>query len=121
MTVDYRSHGGIHQVSVVWCPRILGNRLAHLSQDGPDSWALRDFITRRMIRNSPARNHASSNRTLFEIEAEVTQSEPPPFYPVERINDWALYLRLRTSALLGAFKDVGAPNPEFGDWQEMPD
>jgi hypothetical protein len=120
MPIDYRAHGGIHQVSIVCCPRILGNRLAHLSQDGPSSWALRDFITRRMIRNSPPPNRASSHHALAEIEAEVTYSEPPPFHAVEHLDDWALYLRLRTSAALGAFKKLQHPNPDFGNWEEMP-
>ena len=119
MPVNYTSHGGIHQVSVVCCPRILGNRLGHLSQDGPSSWALRDFITRRMIRNSPPPNRASSDRTLANIEAEVTYSELPPFYSIDHIDEWAQYLRLRTSAVLGAFRDVAPPNPEFGNWEEL--
>ncbi len=118
MPVQYRSHGGRHQVSVVCCPRILGNRLAHLSQDGPGSWALRDFITGRMIRNSPPPNRASSTRTLEEIEAEVTHSEPPPFYAVEFHQDWALYLRLRAMALFGSCGAEPA-DPEFGTWEEI--
>ena len=119
MPINYRAHGGVHQVSIVCCPRILGNRLAHLSQDGPSSWALRDYITGRMIRKSPPPNRSSSHHELTEIEAEVTYSEPPPFYAVEHLDSWALYLRLRTSAALGAFKDVQPPNPEFGNWEEM--
>lgn len=62
----YRRHGGIHQVAIVLCPEILGHRLGHLSQDGPGSWVLRDFVTRRMIRNSPPPNYASSSRMLAE-------------------------------------------------------
>ena len=127
MQIDYTAHCGKHQVSIVYCPRILGNRLAHLSQDGPNSWALRDFITRRMIRNSPPPNRASSHRMLGDIEAEVTWFEPPPAYRVEHRDEWALYLRLRTSAehvrfgisaVLEAL-DLSLPNPDFGDWEEM--
>ena len=120
MLVDcYKHHGGFHQVAIVYCPEILSKRLGHLSQDGdPDSWALRDFVTRRMIRNSPPPNPASSSRTLAEIEATVTYCEPPPFYSVKHVQDWALYLRLRSSVVLGTLHD-GAPNPAFGNWEEM--
>ena len=120
MLVDcYRHHGGFHHVAIVHCPKILGNRLGHLAQDGPDSWALRDFVTLRMIRNSPS--PASSSRTLAEIEAAVTYCEPPPFYSVEKVQDWELYLRLRTRAVLdvkGAL-DESDPNPAFGSWESM--
>jgi hypothetical protein len=54
INITYSPHGGNHQVSVVYCPAILGNRLGHLSQDGPDSWALRDFLTNQMLRNTRA-------------------------------------------------------------------
>ena len=53
MKPSYTAHGGRHFVAIVLCPRILGNRLAHLSQDGPNSWVLRDFITRKMLRRTP--------------------------------------------------------------------
>jgi hypothetical protein len=119
MPVQYTSHGGRHQVSVVCCPAILGNRLAHLSQDGPGSWALRDFITGRMIRNAPPPNRASSTRTLEEVEEQVTYSEGPPFYAVKHHRDWALYLRLRTMAVLGSCRAIERPNPQFGNWEEI--
>ena len=119
MPVDcYRSHGGKHQVSVVHCPEILGKRLGHLSQDGPGSWALRDFITGRMIRNSPLPNHASSSCKLAQIEAAATYSELPPFYRVDHVRDWAHYLRWRTSAVLGNC-DYSDPNPNFGKWEQL--
>ena len=74
----YSSHGGRHQVAVVHCPRILGNRLAHLSQDGPNSWVIRDFITGMMIRNSFRRcgfpAAARSGRVeLVSVDAKLLQ------------------------------------------------
>ena len=116
----YRHHGGSHRVAIVHCPEIFGNRLGHLSQDGnPDSWALRDFVTRQIIRNSPSSNHASSSHTLAQIEATVTYCEPPPFHSIEHVQDWELYLRLRSYAVLGTLH-CGDPNPAFGDWKDLP-
>ena len=120
MPIHYSPHGGNHHVSVVYCPHILGNRLGHLSQDDPNSWALRDFITGRMIRNTSSPNYpATSNQTLAEIEAEVIYSEVPPFYAVENISEWTTYLRLRTLAVLDLPLNEAPPNDEFGNWQPI--
>jgi hypothetical protein len=115
----YASHGGPHQVAVVYCPRILGNRLAHLSQDGPNSWAIRDFVTGKMLRNSPNANAATSRYTLAQIEAEVTWYEDPPFLSVKEVNDWRRYLELRTMAVLKTPPGTEPPNPRFGDWRPL--
>ena len=120
MPIHYSYHHGRHQVPVVYCPSILGNRLAHLSQDGPASWALRDFIIGQMIRNSPSPNLVSSTHSLAQIEAEVIYSEPPPFYAVENnVDDWAIYLRLRTMAVLVPPVSSEPPNPQFGNWRSI--
>jgi len=119
MPIHYDYHVGHHQVSVVYCPRILGNRLAHLSQDGPTSWALRDYITGQMIRNSTSPNAATSTHTLAQIEAEVIYSEPPPFHAVENVDDWATYLRLRTMTVLVPPVSSAPPNPQFGTWHPL--
>jgi hypothetical protein len=119
MPVSYSSHGGRHQVSVVHCPNICGSRLAHLSRDGPGSWALRDFITGQMIRSTPPPNAATSGHTLAQIEAEVVSSETPPFHSVENVADWATYLRLRTMATLALTPSTAPPNTAFGHWQPI--
>jgi hypothetical protein len=90
MPVHYSSLGGRHQVSVVCCPGIMGNCFAQLSQDSPNSWALRDFIAGRMIRKTPAPNEASSTRLPEEIEEPVTYSEAPPFYAGRHHRDWTV-------------------------------
>jgi len=119
MPISYTRHGGNHQVSVVYCPALCRDRLIHLSQDASNSWAVPDFIVRRMIRNAPPSNARTSDRTLAQIEAEVTYSEAPPFHSVEHVGDWAIYLRLRTMVVLRRDPDGTPPNPQFGDWQPM--
>ena len=112
----YSSHGGRHQVAVVHCPRILGNRLAHLSQDGPNSWVIRDFITGKMLRNSPSPNAATSRYTLAQIEAEVTYWEQPIFLSVRMVSEWKRHLEDRTRAVLRVPPGTTPPNPQFGYW-----
>lgn len=119
MSINYSSHGGRHQVAIVLCPRILGNRLAHLSQDGPDSWALRDFLSGQMIRNSPAPNHSTSSCTLAQIEAEVTYSELPLFLSLSRVSEWKSHLEERTLKVFGSPPSTEPPNPQFGYWRLM--
>lgn len=126
MPINYVPHTGIsrvydfHQVAVVYCPSILGNRLGHLSQDSSRCWVLRDFITGRMIRatDSPNGPASTSQRLLEEIEAEVLYSETPPYFSIENVNEWKTYLKLRSMAVLSRPLDEEAqPNPSFGDWQ----
>jgi hypothetical protein len=57
---------------------------------------------------------------LAEMEAEVTYSEPSPFYAIENLQEWALYLRLRTMPVFGGCRIIGTPNPQFGNWEEIP-
>jgi hypothetical protein len=112
----YSSHGGRHQVAVVHCPRITGNRLVPLSQDGPKSWVIRDFITGKMLRNSPLPNAATSWYPLAEIEAEVTYSEEPLFLSVAKVGEWKRHLEERTRAVLRIAPSSEPPNPRYGDW-----
>lgn len=115
----YRSHGGIHRVAIVWCPEICGERLVHLSQDSSRSWALRDFLTHKMIRNSPCHPIQSSNLRLADIENTVEYCEPPPFHNIDYVQDWTLYLRLRTMVVFSVREgrlDYSRPNPVFGTW-----
>jgi hypothetical protein len=116
MHVTYWNHGGRHQVAVVMCPAILGQRLAHLSQDSPDAWVLRDFITGVMIRKTPWDSTATSRLMLSQIEAEVTHCEEPLFVPVSEVEHWKRHLESRTRELLHRQPDTMSPNPEFGRW-----
>lgn len=119
MPISYNSHGGRHQVAVVHCPRICGDRLIHLSQDGPDSWVIRDYVAGRQLRRSPPPNASYSTFDLAQIEAEVVWSEVPPFHAWENSADWEPYLRLRTMAVLGCPPGTTPPNPHFGTWQPL--
>lgn len=127
MTISYVPHTGnqrqygFHQVSVVYCPEILGNRLGHLSQNGPRAWVLRDFITGLMIHatDSPNGPPSTSPHLLEDIEREVVFSEAPPYYSVENILEWKAYLKLRTMALLSRPPDEGLPEARFGNWQQI--
>ena len=116
MPIHYNNHGGIHNVAVVHCPTICGNRLIHLSQDALGSWVIRDYIRLQQLRCSPPPNASFSIFDLSQIEAEVVWSEEPPFHAWENIDDWEAYLRLRTMVVLGQ-PGTTPPNPLFGDWQ----
>jgi hypothetical protein len=115
----YSSHGGRHQVAIVHCPRIINGRLVHLSQDGPHSWAIRDFITGTMLRNSPNPNYATSSYTLAQIEAEVTYWEEPLFVPVSRISEWRRHLEERTRVVLRKPPSTKLPDPKYGYWRPL--
>lgn len=119
MPISYRNHGGQHQVAVVHCPNICGDRLVHLSQDGPGSWVIRDYISHQQLRRSPPPNASYSTHDLAQIEAEVVWSEAPPFHAWENTADWETYLRLRTMAVLNHPPATTPPNPHFGTWQPL--
>jgi hypothetical protein len=115
----YTSHGGRHLVAIVHCPRIIDGRLVHLSQDGPTSWVIRDFIAGTMLRNSPNPNAATSRYTLSQIEAEVTYWEEPLFVPVNRVSEWKRHLEERTRSVLRKPPSSVPPNPRFGNWRPL--
>ena len=119
MPISYMNHGGNHQVAVVYCPTICGERLVHLSQDGQDSWVIRDYISHNQLRRSRSSNANCSTHDLAQIEAAVLMSEPPPFHAFDNIADWEAYLRLRTMVLLSQTQTVTPPNPRFGTWQPL--
>ena len=120
MPISYMSHGGNHQVAVVYCPTICGERLVHLSQDGQDSWVIRDYISHKQLRRSPAPNASYSTYDLALIEAEVLRDDHPlPYHAWENIADWDAYLRLRTMVLLGQKLAATPPNSHFGNWQPL--
>jgi hypothetical protein len=121
MPINYAAHRGSHHVAVVFCPQICSERLVHLSQDGQDSWVIRDYISGQILRRSPPPNPSFSNRTLSQIEAMVVWSEWPPFHACDSANtaDWTTYLRLRTMAVLGSPPGGTAPDAQFGAWQPL--
>ena len=60
-------------------------------------WAIRDFITNRLLDDE----HSSRTRISIETEINANYSEYPPFYNVEdpgHAERWELYLILRTIA-----------------------
>lgn len=118
MPIHYNNHGGAHNVAVVHCPNVCDRRLVHLSQDGPRSWVIRDYIGGQQLRRSPPPNPSFSTLDLALIEAEVVWSEEPPFHAWENRSDWEPYLRLRTMVILGT-PGAGPPNPTFGTWQPL--
>ena len=119
MLIKYRKHGGEHRVAIVHCPRICGKRLVHLSQDGPNSWIILDYIVGQQLRRSPPPNPSYSTHDLGIIEATVVWSEVPPYHPWDKKGDWEAYLRLRTKAVLGRTVDDTPPNSDFGLWRQF--
>ena len=123
MPIEYRSHVANHWVAVVHCPNICRGRLVHLSQDGPDSWVIRDYIMNQELRRSADPNNSDSGHQLAQIEDEVVRSESPPYVDCEQRNDWVTYLRLRTMAFVnnGSRQPVDqSPSSEaFGTWHRF--
>ena len=117
MGIHYSHHGGHHYVAVVHCPGICGDRLVHLSQDGQDSWVIRDYIAGQQLRRSPSPSSLSTY-TLAQIEAEVAWSEPAEYMSVECFEDWKQNLRAQTRQVLGDI-DTSPPNPAFGRWHTL--
>ena len=119
MPISYLNHGGKHQVAVVHCPTICGERLVHFSQDGQDSWVIRDYISHNQLRRSPPPNASYSTYDLAQIEILIVQSEEPPFHAWENIVDWEIYLRMRTILILNRNPTATLLNTSFGIWQPL--
>ena len=98
----------------VACPTICGNRLAYLSHKGDFSWALRDFITGRILRSG------KSDLTLRDIEAQVTYSERPVYRSVERKNEWTRELVTSSQREFGnSYDGVTPPSNNAGQWRTL--
>lgn len=117
--IHYRPHGGKHHVAIVHCPKICGDRLLHLSQDGPESWVLRDYVMGLQLSHAPAPAPSHSDCHLDAIELQVVWSEPPPYYAFHHLADWAVYLKLRTLAFHQREPLAIAPNSDFGTWVRL--
>jgi hypothetical protein len=98
MAIDYRTYG-INSVTVTLIPSICHERLVVYSANTTNTtgWAIRDFITNRMLDNE----HSNRTRTSIETEIDANCNEFPPFYSVDPLGHaerWELYLILRTIA-----------------------
>jgi len=111
--IQYAVHGTA-RVAIVACPAICGNRLAYLSQKGDCSWAIRDFITGRILRSG------KSEMTLTDIEALVTYSEKPAYRSVERKNEWRRELVSSSQREFGSsYDEQTPPSDSAGNWRGL--
>src|SRR5689334_4291193 len=111
--VQYAVHGTA-RVAIVACPTICGNRLAYLSHKGDFSWAIRDFITGRILRSG------KSDLTLHDIEAQVTYSERPVYRSVERKSEWTRELVNSSQREFGnSYDGVTPPSNNAGHWRML--
>lgn len=111
--MNYASHGTA-RVSIVACTELLGHRLGHLATKSEFSWALRDFITNRILRST------QSPLTLSEIEALVEQSRYPTYRAVQRSGEWAKELERLSQAHFGQDYDAQTPpNAKYGPWKAI--
>ena len=102
MTINYVAHGTAW-VAVVACPKLVGNRLVHLSQKGEFSWAIRDYIRGLILRSG------DSEMTLPEIEADIAYSEKPTYRSVNRKIEWARELEKSSAQHFGKKYDASRP------------
>jgi hypothetical protein len=100
MPGEYWNHGGRHRVSIVYCPAIRRDRWLHLSQDGENSWVLRDYVARLFVRRRDEPGWPVTV-SLGQVEALVEEFEQPPFHAWENIRDWDTYLRMRSIVQFG--------------------
>ena len=111
--MNYVSHG-VAKVAIVSSPELFGKRLGHLATKGEYSWALRDFITGRILRSG------DSPLTLSQIEAFVTGSQFATYRAVQRATEWAEELELLSRAQFGQEYDANTPpNGRHGAWKKL--
>lgn len=118
MPIDYRTYG-INSVTVALIPSISNERLVVVSANTTNTtgWAIRDFITNRMLVDE----HSGRTRTSIETGIAANYSEYPPFYSVDdpsHAERWELYLVLRTIAhhrRSSAAYNMTAPATAAGD------
>jgi hypothetical protein len=114
---NYDHRGGGNYGIVLRCPRIVADRLVYFDfNQHTEAWVIRDFIVNKMLRSD------ASNLTRAQIEADATLDEFPAWCNVEENpDDWAAYLRLRTTALLRlrTAPSNSGPNPASGTWHPL--
>jgi hypothetical protein len=111
--ISYAVHGTA-RVAIIAIPEICGNRLVYLSQKGEYSWAIRDFITGRILRSG------DSELTLSEIEALVRYSEKPVYRSVDRRKEWTAELVASSEREFGPkYDDAKPPSTNAGKWKAL--
>jgi hypothetical protein len=111
--MNYTAHGTA-RVSIVAAPELFGKRLGHLATKGEYSWALRDFITGKILRSG------DSALTLSDIEAMVVDSWYPKYRAVQRSREWATELEQLSIAHFGdAYDAKTPPNAVSGTWRTL--
>ena len=119
-----RDYHGKSWVSIILCPKICSNRLAHFSFASDHSWVISDYISALKLRRSPPPNQSFSSHSLADIGAEILYSVFPPRIENKDSGEWKTYLSYRTSAVLkehklGASNLTSKPNQDFGKWKEL--
>jgi len=114
MEIIYARHAS-HSVATVIMPKITAKRIVHLSVDGPESWCIRDYVKRLMLKSG------DSPKTADEIEAEVTAFFTPLVKrAVGRVEAWADELTNESKAHFGKQCDLNSdPNATWGRWRPL--
>jgi hypothetical protein len=94
----YDIRGNKNYGIVIRCPRLVGNRLVYFdhSKNNPTtrlSWVIRDFIAGFQL------IHTDSDLTVEAIEDDADYSEFPPWFNVDKADEWRTYLLMRTTVL----------------------
>ncbi len=113
---NYDHRGGGNRGIIICCPNIVGQRLVYFDHSASRrSWVIRDFITGQKLSNH------TSQLMVDQIEADAMYDEFPPYHNVTNIDEWAIYLRLRTKAVfrLKYGPATTPPDPNSGTWQAM--
>lgn len=127
MQVIYYPRPGAHNVAIVSIPTVFPNALLHLSQDGQQSWKLRNYITGQFLCRSTDEPSNRSELDLEEIEKMVGYQElvndkaAVPYLNVNEMTRWKEYLVLRSMAVFdvrepGILLVHQQPN-DMGSWQ----
>jgi hypothetical protein len=113
MTLDhaYRSR---QRVSLVALPQVFGNRMVHLSTQGPYTWAIRDYIGGWLLRSRRSR------LTTAQLEALVTHCEPPVACPIYLKRTWKEELEARSQRhFRDSYDPTSLPLTSAGAWARL--
>ncbi len=115
VVIPFRNHGKyeVALIALKGHPR----RFYHYSKTAgeEESWAVRDYLSGKMIRSGDSRLTAS------QIEALVEQAEPPAYRSVNHAG-WKDDCQAASVEHFGsAHVDVTSPNPPtLGKWKRLP-
>ena len=91
---NYNPRGNNNVGIVVRCPNLVADRLVYFDRDSQTgSWVIRDFISGQQL------DHLDSHLTVANIEADANHDEFPPWHNAQNLDDWRIYLSLRTTAV----------------------